>query len=864
MRTAFGIVVLMFAVVCDCRNGQAEELSFDFMENRGAYNIQGPYGERFATKWSTCDDDSIYAYSDNVQLVGVGASFKTFPVSADAFVGLDWEQRAPVVHEGEFVVFLNADNQFLCVRVDDVKVKSRGDDEDLLAIEYKVYGKDVDSANAILRAHNDKGAEYVLMGADTGVGTFRYVANNGRLTVCGKGGQRFETKWSARSGESVYAYRDYVGRVSLPQKWMGFPDTSRSFVNLDWTQRATTVSEGEYVVFMNASNQYLCVHVTEVLSKSRGDSEDLVRFEYKAYRPSNWLEDGVASFDHTIANGNFAIVGTQGQLFKTSWSWADQDTMYAYRDYVQLVAPGRSWASMPESATEFLDLDWEQREAEVDEGGYVVFLNDANQFLCVKVKDVLVRDRGDAKNWLTIDYRMYEADEEIATKILRLHESKKADYVVSGQNQGSASFRFDANAGHFTVIGANDEKFVTMWTECGADTIYAYRDYVRLIGVSSSLTSFPLTVKEFERLDWEQRAPTIREGGYVVFMNEQGQFLCVHVKDIKVKSRGDSENRIDFDYQIYAADGGTADDIARDHNEKAIDYEMNGKDIGVVSFRFDANNGLYTITGAKGERFITMWSECGSDSIYAYRDEVRSIGVGADWTEFPVSSQDFVELDWEMRAATVKEGQCVVFRNEAGQFLCAFIRDVKVKSRGDSENLLTFDFKIYGKESAVSDIIDLNEDSTSGVLEDTVKVDVSEDGKVAIPSGIDPSVLKIKLIKYIRQGGHIRRIDVSELMSLPKTEDGLLDLSKATVKPEILAEILNVELGAKINLDPANVCIETVKTREGLTYEFFEADTLEGLNSTAKESKLGDGTSFRPYIKPSGSKARFFKIGIRK
>ena len=71
--------------------------------------------------------------------MGVGGALKSFPSSSASFAGLDWEQRAPAVHKGEFVVFMNEAGHFLCVRVVDVKVKSRGAECNLLKFEYRIY-----------------------------------------------------------------------------------------------------------------------------------------------------------------------------------------------------------------------------------------------------------------------------------------------------------------------------------------------------------------------------------------------------------------------------------------------------------------------------------------------------------------------------------------------------------------------------------------------------------------------------------------------------------------------------------------------------------------------------------------------------
>lgn len=569
------------------------------------------------------------------------------------------------------------------------------------------------------------------------------------------------------------------------------------------------------------------------------------------------------SFDFTENRGNYEIVGSGGQRFMTKWSSCSADKIYAYRDGVRLVGVGTGLNGFPVSSQDFVGLDWEQRAPQVKEGAYVVFLNAEDQFLCVRVDDVKVKSRGDSQDLLSIEYRVYPTDTESAQAIVKEHEDRKPDYVFAGLDEGNGSFCTVNNSGHLTFIGARGQKFVTMWSSRSADSVYAYRDYVRLIGVGGTWTDFPASAQEFRTgLDWEQRAPVISKGGHVVFMNDKDQFLFVRVNDIKVKSRGDDENRIYFDYRIYDADTVSSGEIISDHNDRKIDYETNGRDSGTVSFRFDANNGHYTITGSGGARFVTMWSECGADSVYAYRDGVKAIGVGGGWAELPGAATAFPELDWGMRAASVKKGDSVVFRNNDNQFLCARVVDVKVKSRGESENLLVFDYRIYGADSTVAEVTDLAAGDDSD--DSTVKVDADSSGTVCIPPCIDPEALKLKLIKYISKDGRDQRIDISGLLSLPRLENGMIDLSKAEIKPEIMAEILDIGQGAKVNLDSGSITIETVNTREGLTYEFFDADSLEGLSGQPKETKVGDGRPFKPDIKPNGSRSRFFRIKVRK
>lgn len=55
---------------------------------------------------------------------------------------------------------------------------------------------------------------------------------------------------------------------------------------------------------------------------------------------------------------------------------------------------------------------------------------------------------------------------------------------------------------------------------------------------------------------------------------------------------------------------------------------------GNVSFDYKKNSGLYII-GTSDYSFTTMWSECGINSIYCYRDHIKRIGYNPNYTQIP-------------------------------------------------------------------------------------------------------------------------------------------------------------------------------------------------------------------------------------
>ena len=162
--------------------------------------------------------------------------------------------------------------------------------------------------------------------------------------------------------------------------------------------------------------------------------------------------------------------------------------------------------------------------------------------------------------------------------------------------------------------------------------------------------------------------------------------------------------------------------------------------------------------------------------------------------------------------------------------------------------------------------------------------------EVMIPQGVDaakvtvevsPKVASVKLngakVKIVSGG-----VDITEYLDVPGTvgcdgggavatqEDAVIDLTKATVKEEIVKEALDVEKGAVIELcngsqGTANPTITTAPTRVGLIYTFREGTTLESFGAKAPSAtKVGDGTKWTPPIKVKGGNLAFYSIGVGK
>ena len=135
---------------------------------------------------------------------------------------------------------------------------------------------------------------------------------------------------------------------------------------------------------------------------------------------------------------------------------------------------------------------------------------------------------------------------------------------------------------------------------------------------------------------------------------------------------------------------------------------------------------------------------------------------------------------------------------------------------------------------------------------DAAKVTVEVSPKVA---SVKPNGAKVKVVS----GG----ADITEYLNVPAAdEDGVVDLTKATVKAEIVKEAMDPEKGAEIKLDAANPLLTTPNTRVGLFYQLREGETLGGMKDG--DSTVGDGQPWTPEIKVKGGNSAFYSIEVGK
>ena len=145
--------------------------------------------------------------------------------------------------------------------------------------------------------------------------------------------------------------------------------------------------------------------------------------------------------------------------------------------------------------------------------------------------------------------------------------------------------------------------------------------------------------------------------------------------------------------------------------------------------------------------------------------------------------------------------------------------------------------------------------------------------EVEIPSGLDPAKVTVELpptASVKPNGANVAVVktvdaasyDITEFLDIPAAVEGVINLGDATVKDEIVKEVLDPEEGAELELTSENPSITTAETRAGLSYTFYEGTTLEGM--TPKATKVGDGSAWTPTITVKGGTSGFYSVHVTK
>lgn len=136
-----------------------------------------------------------------------------------------------------------------------------------------------------------------------------------------------------------------------------------------------------------------------------------------------------------------------------------------------------------------------------------------------------------------------------------------------------------------------------------------------------------------------------------------------------------------------------ANSILAKVNTQTVNYQ-NPELKGTITFDYSNNNNCYTI-GSGEYAFVTKWSACGNNAIYAYSDTVKKIGYIPNHKELPINAADFEEFDFTSRVRVVYVDEIVVWLNNYGHLAVTKIKKVLARSHGSEKDELTFEYKIY-------------------------------------------------------------------------------------------------------------------------------------------------------------------------
>ena len=143
--------------------------------------------------------------------------------------------------------------------------------------------------------------------------------------------------------------------------------------------------------------------------------------------------------------------------------------------------------------------------------------------------------------------------------------------------------------------------------------------------------------------------------------------------------------------------------------------------------------------------------------------------------------------------------------------------------------------------------------------------------EVTIPVGLDAEKVTVEVsvtVERVKPNGAKVKIvsggaDITPFLDLPAADSsGMVALSQAKVKTEIVREALDPEKGAVIKMAPENPTVTTAATRPGLVYRLREGTTIDGMKFG--DSKTGDGSPWSPLITVKGGASAFYTIDVGK
>lgn len=116
---------------------------FNYENNSGNFKI-GSGKKSFLTSWSSCGNRSIYAYKDNVKLMGYNKEYNEFPSTDNILDDYDFSSRSRCINEDNIVIWINSENYIATTKLISISNKDRGDRKSEIKFEYKIYENIID------------------------------------------------------------------------------------------------------------------------------------------------------------------------------------------------------------------------------------------------------------------------------------------------------------------------------------------------------------------------------------------------------------------------------------------------------------------------------------------------------------------------------------------------------------------------------------------------------------------------------------------------------------------------------------------------------------------------------------------------
>lgn len=117
-------------------------------------------------------------------------------------------------------------------------------------------------------------------------------------------------------------------------------------------------------------------------------------------------------------------------------------------------------------------------------------------------------------------------------------------------------FDYKSNDGIFK-IGRGELEFTLKFSAASADSIHFYNHPPGIVSVSIAHGAGQISdIKDVTSFDYSSETVSPKEGQIVCLKNEEGNFACVQIVDVKNADRGDNRYEVTFSYVINP-DGGT-------------------------------------------------------------------------------------------------------------------------------------------------------------------------------------------------------------------------------------------------------------------------------------------------------------------